>query len=531
MTKPMRRLTKWPRHFVAAALLLAVPAAAEVAIHRGNSTEPDSLDPQLALNWQDWNIVTDLFVGLTTLDGPGNTIPGMAHTWSSSEDGLTWRFELHEGLVWSDGTPLNAHDFVYSFRRLLDPQTAASRISEFYAFENGQAINYGDADPETLGVTAVDDTTLEIRLDWPVPHLPQLLAWSTGAPVPEHVIEQHGSGWTAAGVMVSNGPYALAEWEPFSHVKLVRNPRFVEAQGVSIDTVYFYPADDGATNVRRIRSGELDTNYGIVPEQLELVRRELRDQMRAFARPVTMFLAFNLQRAPFDDIRIRKALTMAIDRDVIVREVLRTGDTPAYDIVPPGIENYGETQKPAWAAWPMDERQAEARRLLAAAGFDRGNPLAFTLRYDGAGTNKRVSIVVAGMWRQIGVRASLHTSDTKVHFAELKAGNFDVGRIGIPGKVYSAETVLQIFEGNQPRVNPGRYSSDRFTALMDEARRTVDRDARGALMREASAIVMADYPVAPIYYYVSRSLVQTWVKGWQANPYDVQPTRFMRIER
>jgi oligopeptide transport system substrate-binding protein len=512
-------------------LLAAGTVVGEVVIHRGNSTEPDSIDPQLALSWQDWNIVTDLFVGLTTLDGPGNTIPGMAHSWSSSEDGLTWTFEIHEGLEWSDGTPLNAHDFVYSFRRLLDPETAASRISEYYAIENAQAINYGQASPDTLGVRAVDDTTLEISLAWPIPHLPQMLAWTTGAPVPRHVVEEHGQGWTAAGVMVSNGPYVLAEWEPYGHVKLVRNRRFFEADGVSIDTVYFYPADDGATNVRRIRSGELDTNYGIVPEQLELARRELKDEMRAFARPVTMFLAFNLQTAPFDDIRVRKALSMALDREIIVREVLKTGDIPAYDIVPPGIDNYGDPQQPEWAAWPMKQRRETAQALLAEAGFDRSNPLAFTLRYDGAGTNKRVCIVVAGMWRQVGVRASLQTTDTKVHFADLKAGNFDIGRLGISGKVYSAETVLQIFEDNQPRVNPGRYSNTQFTSLMNEARRSPDRTERGQLMRRASAIVMNDYAVAPMYYYVSRSLVQTYVKGWYANPYDVQPTRFMRIER
>ena len=302
-------------------LVLCGPLGAvdEIAIHRGNSAEPDTLDPQLALTWQDWNIVTDLFVGLTTQDAAGNTIPGVAESWSQTDDGLTYRFRLRRGLRWSDGEPLQAKDFVFSLRRLLTPATAASRITEFYGIQNGEAINTGQLAAETLGVTALDELTLEIKLSWPIPHLPDLLAWAPAAPVPAHVIEKHGNGWTQAGVAVSNGPYRLAEWSPYEYVKLVRNPYFFDNANVEIDAVSYYPSDDGATALKRFRAGEFDVSYGISPSQLRLARRVFPESMIMFPRPVTMYWVFNLQRPPFDDLRVREALSMAIDRDALAK--------------------------------------------------------------------------------------------------------------------------------------------------------------------------------------------------------------------
>ncbi len=513
-----------------AALWLAVgPVGADtLVLRRGNSAEPDTLDPQLALTWQDWNIVTDLFVGLTTLDAGGATIPGMAESWQVSEDGLTYRFQLRSGLRWSDGHPLTAADFEYSLKRLLAPETAASRVSEFYAIENGAEINAGELAPETLGVTAVDELTLEMRLAWPVPHWASVLGWAPAAPVPAHVIAERGKSWTLSGV--SNGPYRLAEWRPYEHVRLTRNVEFYDAGSVQIDEVVYYPTDDGVTAFKRFRAGELDINYGIVPSQLKLARQSMAENIVMFARPVTMYLVFNLQKPPFDDLRVREALSMAIDRSVMAK-VLGSGEQGAYELVAPGVADYGEPIQPHWASWTMEERRQRARDLLAQAGYDESSPLELTLRYDGSGSNKRLGLAAAGLWRGVGVEAALLSTDTKVHFADLKAGNFDVARIGLSGRSYSAETFLQVFEHDSPRMNPGRYRNPAFNALMAKARGEADGARRGQILRQASARLLSDHPFVPLHYYVSRNLVQTYVRGYEPNPYDVHPTRFITIDR
>jgi oligopeptide transport system substrate-binding protein len=508
----------------------SVAAAGEVAIHRGNSAEPDTLDPQLALTWQDWNIVSDLFVGLTTLDAAGNTVPGVAESWLKSDDGLTYRFKLRRGLRWSDGEPLRAKDFVFSLRRLLTPATAASRITEFYAIQNGEAINTGQLAPETLGVAALDELTLEIQLSWPIPHLPDLLAWAPAAPVPAHVIEAHGSRWTQAGVAVSNGPYQLADWSPYEYVKLVRNPYFFDNDNVEIDSVYYYPSDDGATALRRFRAGEFDISYGIAPSQLRLARQLFPESMIMFPRPVTMYWVFNLQRRPFDDVRVREALSMAIDRDALVK-ALNSGEQPAYDLVAHGIKGYGEPLRPSWAALPMQERRELAIKLLAEAGFTADNPLEFAARYDGGGSNKRLGVASAAMWRAIGVNAELLSTDSKVHFADMKAGNFDLAKMGLSGRNYSAETFLQVFEHTAPRMNPGRYRNAELNSLMAQARRESDQRVRDQLLKQASGLVLQDHPYVAMHYYVSRNLVQPYIKGYEANPYDVHPTRFLTVRR
>lgn len=511
-------------------LILSGPLAAakEVTIHRGNSAEPDTLDPQLALTWQDWNIVTDLFVGLTTLDAAGNTVPGVAESWSKSDDGLTYRFKLRRGLRWSDGVPLQAQDFVFSLQRLLKPATAASRITEFYAIRNGEAINTGQLAPETLGVSAPDALTVEIQLSWPIPHLPDLLAWAPAAPVPAHVIEEHGSAWTQAGISASNGPYRLAEWSPYEYVKLVRNAYFFDNDNVEVDSVYYYPSDDGATALKRFRAGEFDISYGISPSQLRLARQVFPESMIMFPRPVTMYWVFNLQRPPFDDIRVRQALSMAIDRDALAK-ALDSGEQPAYDLVAHGIAGYGEPLRPAWAALPMQERRELAVALLAEAGFTAANPLEFTARYDGGGSNKRLGVGSAAMWRAIGVKAQLLSTDSKVHFADMKAGDFDVAKMGLSGRSYSAESFLQVFEHTAPRMNPGRYRNDEFNGLMAQARREGDRQVRGQLLKQASGLLLRDIPYVAMHYYVSRNLVQAYIEGYEANPYDVHPTRFLRV--
>lgn len=514
---------------LAAAILGPGPAEASGSvIHRGNGAEPDTLDPQLALTWQDWNILLDTFVGLTTLDASGGTIAGLASSWSASPDGLSYEFILKTGIQWSDGEPITAEDFVYSFRRLLDPETAASRITEFYAFKNGEAINAGRMPPDALGVRAAKPDTLVIELDWPVPHLPSLLAWGNAYPVPKHAIEQHGREWTRAGI--SNGPYVLSEWRPYEHVHLVRNPRYFDAESVAIDEVYYYPTDDGATSFKQFRAGQLDINYGIVPSQLPVAKRELAQEMVLFERPTTMYLVFNLKRPPFHDRRVRKALSMAVDRNVF-GSVLGSGERGAYDLVAPGVVDYGPPLEPDWADWTLQERRARAVQLLREAGFDRGSPLELTLRYDGSGSNRRLSLATAGMWREIGVDTKLLSTDTKIHFADIKAGNFDVARIGLSGRTYSAETFLQVFEHESPRMNPGRFRSEPYNRLMAQARRETDAAARGGHLRAAGKLLLDEYPFVALYYYVSRNLVQQYVKGYSPNPYDVHPTRFLSIQK
>ena len=292
----------------AASLVLAngaivAPALSEVVFNRGNSADPESLDPHKTSTVYEAHILRDLFEGLVMQDQKAELIPGAAESWTVSDDGLVYTFKLRPGAVWSDGSPLTAEDFVYSFRRLEDPATGAEYASMLYVVKNGEEVNTGKVKPEELGVKAVDASTFEVTLKSPTPYFLEMLTHQSAYPVNKAAIDKLGADWIKPGNLVSNGAYTLAEFVPNDHIKLVKNPKFHDAANVKIDTVNYFPTEDRSTAIKRFEAGELDTNDDIPTEQMADLKAKFGDQLRIGPYLGTYYFAIKTDKEPWNNVQ------------------------------------------------------------------------------------------------------------------------------------------------------------------------------------------------------------------------------------
>lgn len=514
---------------VASLLLLTGFAYAGNTLRVASMGEPASLDPhKVSGTWENY-IVGDMFIGLTTEDPKAQAIPGVAKSWTVSSDGKTYTFKLRKSM-WSDGTPLTANDFVYSLRRILLPETAAEYASLLYIIQGAEALNTGKAKPETLAVKAIDDYTLEIQLTGPAPYFLELLTHYTAYPVPKHVIDKVGKAWTKPENMVVNGPFKLVEWIPNTHVKLTQNDKYYDIASVSIDDLVFYTQEDRAAVQKRFRAGEIDVAMDFASDQIEWLRKNMPDETRIAPYMGVYYYPINSAKPPFTDKRIRQALSMSINRKAIVEKVLKTGELAAYSFVPPGVSHYEQPSEVTWKDVPYGERIKKAKALLKEAGFGPDNPLKFTLRYNTSENHKRIAVAVVSMWKSIGVEAELFNSEVKVHYADLKQGDFQVARAGWIGDYNDAQNFLYLLETRTGANNYGRYSNPEYDRLMLEAEVTSDLKKRAMLMQEAERLAMDDQPVMPIYHYVSKNLVAKKVQGFVDNPKDIHRWRYITLK-
>ena len=502
-------------------------AAAELRI--GNPGEPDTLDPHLSTTVYESHILRDLFLGLVTQDAAGRSIPGAAESWTVSDDGLVYTFTLRDH-NWSDGTPVTASDFEFAFQRLVAPETAAQYASILYVVKNAQPLNEATLeDVSSLGVKAIDDKTLEVTLEYPAPYFIEQLTHHSAYPVPKHKIEELGGDWIKPGNMVSNGAFVAVEWLPNDHVTIVKNDGFYDAASVSLDKVTFYPTEERNAGTKRFRAGEIDVQYDFASEQIDWLKENLPDETRISPWRNTYYYTFNLEKPPFDNKNIRRALAMAIDRKAIVEKVLRTGEFPAYSMVPPGLGGYNEPGEVAWKDMPYEDRVAEAKDLMAEAGFGPDNPLKFQLRYNTSEEHKKVAIAIASMWKDLGVQPELFNSEVKVHYNDLQEGNFEVARAGWSADYNDAQNFLYLMEADTGPFNYAEYDNPDYNSLMSQSDVTTDVRERLRLMREAELIAMEDLPVVPIFHDVSKNLVSSRVQGYQDNVADVHPSRFISL--
>ncbi len=504
-------------------------ATAQTVLRVANSGEPDSLDPhQVSGNWED-RIIGDMFMGLTTEAADGSVVPGAAESWTVSDDGLTYTFTLRDH-TWSDGAPVTAEDFVFGLRRILDPATAAEYAYLLYPIKNAEAINAGNlADPEALGARALDPSTLEITLEQPTSYFLELLTHYTAFPIPQHKVEELGDDWVKPGNIVGNGAYTVVEWVPNTQVRMAKNESFWDAENVALDEVVYYPTEERNTGTKQFRAGEVDVQYDFASEQIDFLKENLPDATHISPQLAAYYYVLNTKVAPFDDIRVRKALAMAIDREAITDKVLRTGEIPAYNLVPPNAGSYGEPPRVEWADMPYAERVEQAKALLAEAGFGPDNPLKFTLRYNTSESHKKVAIAIAAMWKQLGVQAELFNTEVKVHYNDLQEHDFQVARAGWVADYNDPENFLSLLRTTTGPMNYGQYDNPEYDRLMAESDKTLDAPARNALMREAETLMLADLPVIPIYHYTSKNLVSPQVQGWVDNTSDRHRTRWLSL--
>ncbi|MGD8322925.1 MAG: peptide ABC transporter substrate-binding protein, partial [Gammaproteobacteria bacterium] len=369
-----------------------------ITFHRGNGGEPDTLDPHRNEETSGSAILRDLFEGLVTEDVDLNIVPGVAESWEISDDGRHYTFHLRRNSRWSNGETVRAQDFLAGLRRTVSPATASTYAQLLLPVRNAASVIRGELPPEELGVEALDDHTLEIELENATPYFIQVLAMPQTFPIHGPSYAEYGDGFARPGVLVSNGAYRLTEWVVNSHIRLEKNEFYHGADNVQIEVVYYDNTEDRDAELRRYRADELDYTYEIPTSQYRWIRENLPGELRVKPLLSVYFYGFDTTEPPFDDVRLRQALTMTVDRRIITEQVTGVGEVPAYGIVPPGIAGY-EQQSYAWSKIDADARIAEARRLYQAAGYSDERPLRAELRFNTSENHRRLAVAVASMWK------------------------------------------------------------------------------------------------------------------------------------
>lgn len=515
--------------------LCSIDAAAQARpveqLERGNGPEPATLDAHRCQEVACGNVLRDLYEGLVTEDAAGRLIPGMAERWEVSADGRLWTFHLRNGLRWSNGETLTAAAIVASFRRAFAPETAAPFAEQFDAVLNASTVQSGKSSPTTLGIDAPDARTIRIRTTRQVA-LPALLTLPIAFPVYLPAVTQYGNQHTRPGHLVSNGAYRLVAWTPQANLTVERNPRFHDAASVRIARVRFHVTEDAAAELQRFAAGDLHITETAPPQPLPKLRERFGAQLRIAPYIGAFWLGMNVTRPPLkDDPQLREALSLAVDRDKLTRYITGLGETPAYGIVPPGIPGY-DAAKIHWAAWDQTRRDARAKALYRAAGYSDANPLILELRYNTSTPHRRLTLAVAAMWRDtLGVRVRLRNEEWKVFVQNRKQRAItQVFRGGWIGDVADARNFLGAFADDGALNWPG-YDDARYRELFANADAARSEVVRNAWLRAAETRLLHAHVLIPLYFYTSKHLVSPKVAGFEANPLDRHPSRWLQLRQ
>ena len=518
---------------LATAMLLAagLGATAQTAYNRGNDADPETLDPHKTSTVAETNILIDLYEGLVIYDAKANVVPGVAEKWTISPDGLTYTFTLRGDAKWSNGDKVTAGDFVFSFQRILDPATAAKYANVLYPIKNAEKVNKGSLKPDQLGVKAVNDGTLEIALEAPTPYFIQQLTHQTAMPVHPPTVKKYGADFVKPGNMVSNGAYILQAFTPNDKVSLVKNVNYRDAASVKIERVNYIPFEDRPACMRRFETGEIHSCSDVSTQQMPYVKDHLAKQFRAASELGTYYYAINVNKPPFNDPRVRRALSESIDRDFLAHSIWADSMVPAGSFVPPGIGDYAAGPAVAdYAAKSQLEREDEAKALLAAAGFGPGKPLTLQIRYNTGDNHKNTATAIADDWKRVGVVATFINIDGTTHYSYLQnGGDYDIARAGWVADYSDPQNFLFLAQSDNKALNYSHYNNPAYDKLMQQAAAETDLGKRSQILHQAEAIFMTDTPSIPLLFYGSRSLVSDKLKGWEDNVVNFHPTRLMSL--
>ncbi|WP_244645565.1 peptide ABC transporter substrate-binding protein [Salinarimonas ramus] len=504
--------------------------AQEVVYNRGNDTDPSSLDQHKTSTVAEAHLLRDLYEGLVVYNSEAEVIPGVAESWEVSEDGRVYTFTLRENARWSNGDPVTAGDFVFAFRRIQDPATAAGYANILYPILNAEAINRGDMPKEELGARAIDDRTLEITLENATPYFIELLTHQTGLPLHQASVEEHGDAFTRPGNLVTNGAYTLESFTPNDRIVMRKNENFHDADNVQIDVVNYIPFEERATCVRRFEAGEVQSCSDLPSEQIADLRERLGDQVRIAPYLGTYYLPVKVPKETLGDPRVREAMSMAIDRVFLAEEIWQDTMVPAYSLVPPGTNNYVEDAPQLdYAKTDILDREDQAIALLEEAGIGPGE-LTVDLRYNTSENNKNTMTAVGEMLRNIGIESTLTEMEGATYFNYLREdGDFDVARAGWIGDYNDPQNFLFLYESDNLGFNYPRWANEEYDRLMQQAETETDLQARAEILAQAERLFLSEVPAIPILFYTSKALVSPQLSGWEDNIMNVHGTRFLSL--
>ncbi|HEV2675466.1 MAG TPA: peptide ABC transporter substrate-binding protein [Aliidongia sp.] len=532
----MASLGRWG--FLIAGTMLAATAgvgadaAGPEVLRRWNQAEVETLDPQKSTGIQDAQVEQDLYEGLTIWDANKHPAPGVAERWDVSPDGLTYVFHLRHGVKWSNGDPVTSADFLYGFRRLVDPKTAAGDIDAVRDIVNAEAINGGrEKDLAKLGVEAPDPFTFTIHLATANLVLPELMTQRFVYPVHRATIEAHPSDWTRPGIVVTNGPFLLKSWVPHDQIVLVKNPDYYDAAAIKLDEVDHVVSDEDGTALKRYLSGDLDITRAPT-RQLASLRKDYPNELHTGTARATYFMPVNMKRAPLGtDVRLREALAMTIDRETITGKIIVRGQQPSYSFTPEVISSHGyEPQKFRFTGASLADRIKRAKELMAEAGYGPDNPLKLTISYTTNEEIRSLMSAIASMWKtNLGVEVTLDNQEFQVLLTNLRRQNYEIGSLGFQIDFDDPVQYLRINQTDAGDFNSSAYANPAYDALIHQARVALDWPTRNALAEKAERILMDDVPIIPLFSYANNYLVKPRVTGWRNNEGDA-PSRFLSIK-
>ena len=517
------------------ALAAQVPPGTALAekqeLVRNNGSEPSSLDPHKVESDVENNIISDLFEGLVSVSPTGEIEPRLAEKWEN-KDNTVWTFHLRPGVTWSDGTAITAQDIVWSWQRLVSPLTASPYASYpgNMHIVNGAEIAQGKKAPETLGVKALDDATFEVTLTQPNAAFLAMLAHPSLVPLDKVLISRYGDKWTKPEHMVTSGPYKLSQWVVNERIVAERNPRYWDNAHTVINKVTYLPISSETADVNRYKAGEIDIVYTVPINQFAQLKKTMGDQLDVSPQLATYYYEFNTTRPPFNDPRVRRALNMALDKDIIAEKVMGQGQRPAWLISQPDIGGV-KLHNPEYASWPRDKRIAEAKKLLSEAGYNESHPLVFNLLYNTSESHQRIAIAASSMWKKnLGVEAKLQNQEWKTMLDAMHTHNFDAVRYAWIADYDDAATFLNNFRTGDSE-NTSQYSNPVYDEALRNAAKASDTTARGKFYQQAEDLLGQDVPAIPVYHYVRTHLVKPWVGGFTPDKLGYYYSKDMYIKK
>jgi oligopeptide transport system substrate-binding protein len=504
----------------------------EQILHIGNGTEPQDIDPDIVTGVQEYHIMMSLFEGLVSEDPVDlHPVPGVAESWDISPDRKVYTFHLRNNAKWSNGDPVTAQDFVNGFKRILSPTMGAEYSYMHYVVKNAEEYNEGKIkDFNQCGYKVIDDHTLQVTLNNATPYFLSLLLHHSWFPVHLPTVAKwgdpytRGSKWTRPGRFVGNGAFVLTKWHVNEVIEVRKSPTYWDRDRVKLKGINFYPIESDDTEERAFRAGQLHVTYTLPPSKIDPYRTQHPEVLKIGPYLSTYFYRVNVTKPPLNDKRVRQALALAIDRESIVKDIMKGGEIPAFNLTPPGTAGYTNRVHP-------HEDIAKAKQLLAEAGYPNGKGMPpVEILYNTLEYHRTIAEAIQQMWKtKLGVDARIVNQEWKVYLDSQRSLNYQVCRAGWTGDYNDPNTFLDLCTTGSGNNETG-WSNPEYDRLIAQAAATVDPQQRLEVFQKAETLLMDEMPVLPVFFYTRVYLMRPELKGWYPNVLDNHPYKYMSLE-